>query len=233
VSFDGTTSRDPDGTVTDWSWDFGDGSTGSGSRTAHTYTEPGRYFPKLTVTDNSGAQAVFVGEVVIDPGSPPAVSSGGATAIASTSATLNGSVNPQGQATTYRFEYGTTTGYGSATSNQTVSASDSTSHAVSADVSGLAPGSLEGWFKWQGGVALMRDGSSATGAGWILAYDIGGSLYYRLGGTSFSTGIPTASVRDGWHYFVATKDGPNVAFYLDGQLKHGATGAGNAPPTMP
>jgi hypothetical protein len=341
VSFDGTASRDPDGTVTDWSWDFGDGSTGSGSRTAHTYTEPGRYFPKLTVTDNSGAQAVFVGEVVIGPGSPPTVSSGGATAIASTSATLNGSVNPQGQATTYRFEYGTTTGYGSATSNQTLSASDSTSHAVSADVSGLAPGasyhyrlvatnasgttagddrtftpaasptsryreavvattglagywrlgeqsgntatdetnsaagsylggytlgqpgaltadantsvsfdgttgemtapaalsstsgSLEGWFKWQGGVALMRDGSSTTGAGWILAYDIGGSLYYRLGGTSFSTGIPTASVRDGWHYFVATKDGPNVAFYLDGQLKHSATGAGNAPPTMP
>ena len=35
------------------------------------------------------------------------------------------------------------------------------------------------------------------------------------------------------HYFVATKDGPNVAFYLDGQLKHSATGAGNAPPTMP
>jgi hypothetical protein len=86
---------------------------------------------------------------------------------------------------------------------------------------------------WQGGVALMRDGSSATGAGWILAYDIGGLVYYRLGGTSFNTGVTTASVRDGWHYFVATKDGPNVAFYLDGQLKHSATGAGNAPPTMP
>jgi hypothetical protein len=94
-------------------------------------------------------------------------------------------------------------------------------------------GSLEGWFKWQGGVALMRDGSSATGTGWILAYDSGGSLYYRLGGTSFNSGIATASVRDGWHHFVATKDGANVAFYLDGQLKHSATGAGNTAPTLP
>ena len=77
VSFDGTGSSDPDGTVTDWSWDFGDGSTGSGSRAVHTYTQGGRYFPRLTVTDNSGAQAVFVGEVVIDPGSPPSVATGG------------------------------------------------------------------------------------------------------------------------------------------------------------
>ena len=77
VSFDGTGSSDPDGTVTDWSWDFGDGSTGSGSRAVHTYTQGGRYFPRLTVTDNSGAQAVFVGEVVLDPGSPPSVATGG------------------------------------------------------------------------------------------------------------------------------------------------------------
>ena len=342
VSFDGTTSSDPDGTVADWSWDFGDGNSGSGSRTVHTYTQGGRYFPKLTVTDDSGAQAVFVGEVVIGPGYPPTVSTGGATAITATSATLNGSLNPQDQATTYHFEYGTTSGYGATTPNQTLSASDSTSHAVSADISGLttgasyhyrlvatsasgttagddrtftaapAPagryrdtvvatsgltgywrlgeqsgttatdetsstqgsylggyrlgqpgalagdpstavsfdgtagelttpgpvlpatfGSLEGWFNWQGGVALMRDGSSAPGTGWILAYDSGGSLSYRLGGTSFSTGLTTASVRNGWHHFVATKDGTNVAFYLDGQLKHSATGAGDVAPVMP
>ena len=79
----------------------------------------------------------------------------------------------------------------------------------------------------------MRDGTSAPGTGWILAYDSGGSLSYRLGGISFNTGLTTASVRNGWHHFVATKDGANVAFYLDGQLKHSATGAGNVAPTMP
>src|SRR5436190_1194756 len=42
--------------------------------------------------------------------------------------------------------------------------------------------SIEGWFNWQSGVALMRDGTSNGRTGWILAYDRGGYLYYRLGG---------------------------------------------------
>jgi PKD repeat protein len=140
VSFDGTGSTDPDGTVTDWSWDFGDDSTGSGSSVVHTYSQGGRYFPKLTVTDNSGAQAVFVGEVAIAPGPPPSVSTGGATAITATTATLNGSLNPLDQRTDYHFEYGTTSAYGATTPDQALSASDSASHAVSADISGLTTG---------------------------------------------------------------------------------------------
>ncbi len=47
--------------------------------------------------------------------SEPVVSTRNATAIAPTSATLNGTVNPEGQATTYYFEYGTTSSYGSQT----------------------------------------------------------------------------------------------------------------------
>jgi hypothetical protein len=78
----------------------------------------------------------------------------------------------------------------------------------------------------------MRDASSAGGTGWILAYDSGGTLYYRLGGTSFNTGRATASVRNGWHHFVATKDGGNVALYVDGQPVHSAAGAGSVAPTM-
>ncbi len=45
----------------------------------------------------------------------PVVATGNATAIAPTSATLNGTVNPVGQSTTYHFEYGATTSYGSDT----------------------------------------------------------------------------------------------------------------------
>jgi hypothetical protein len=43
---------------------------------------------------------------------PPAASASAATAIGETGATLDGSVNPEGRETTYRFEYGTTTAYG-------------------------------------------------------------------------------------------------------------------------
>lgn len=46
----------------------------------------------------------------------PVVVTGNATAITPTTATVNGTVNPEGQSTTYYFEYGTTTSYGSRTS---------------------------------------------------------------------------------------------------------------------
>jgi hypothetical protein len=45
----------------------------------------------------------------------PTVTLGQATAVGSTQATLTGTVNPSGLATTWHFEYGTTTNYGSST----------------------------------------------------------------------------------------------------------------------
>lgn len=53
-SFDGSTSSDPDGSVSSWVWDFGDGQTGTGKTTTHTYTSAGSYTVKLTVTDDKG-----------------------------------------------------------------------------------------------------------------------------------------------------------------------------------
>ena len=41
-------------------------------------------------------------------------------------------------------------------------------------VGGAGAATLEGWFYWEAGVALMRDSTSS--AGWILAYDSGGSI---------------------------------------------------------
>ncbi|MEU9826314.1 PKD domain-containing protein [Micromonospora chersina] len=54
-SFDGTASTDPDGSVSSWAWTFGDGTTGAGSTTSHTYAATGSYTVTLTVTDNQGA----------------------------------------------------------------------------------------------------------------------------------------------------------------------------------
>ena len=47
--------------------------------------------------------------------SPPSVSTVAASSITTTGAQLNGSVNPEGSATAFHFEYGTTTNYGSST----------------------------------------------------------------------------------------------------------------------
>ena len=52
VTFDGSGSDDPDGTIASWEWDFGDGNTGSGETAIHTYTAPSTYVVTLTVTDD-------------------------------------------------------------------------------------------------------------------------------------------------------------------------------------
>ncbi len=55
--FDGSMSSDPDGNVTEYSWDFGDGATSLGSQANHTYTALGLFTATLTITDNDGANS--------------------------------------------------------------------------------------------------------------------------------------------------------------------------------
>ena len=66
VAFDGTGSADPDGTVTDWSWAFGDGSTASGPQTTHAYATPGTYTATLTVRDDYGQTATSSQSVTVN-----------------------------------------------------------------------------------------------------------------------------------------------------------------------
>jgi PKD repeat protein len=52
VSFDGSSSKDTDGTITDYQWDFGDSTKGSGAKVHHPYPAAGTYNVTLAVTDN-------------------------------------------------------------------------------------------------------------------------------------------------------------------------------------
>jgi len=56
VTFSGSGS-DPDGRVTSYGWDFGDGATAAGATASHVYVTAGTYAAKLTVTDDRGARS--------------------------------------------------------------------------------------------------------------------------------------------------------------------------------
>ena len=75
VTFDGSGSSDPDGTIIDYTWDFGDGSGPESSTdptAVHGYTSEGSYEVTLTVLDDCGEQAQDTVEVTIVGPTPPA-----------------------------------------------------------------------------------------------------------------------------------------------------------------
>lgn len=54
VMFDGSGSSDPDGSITKWAWDLGEGVTATGEIVSHLYPRAGTYQILLTVSDNDG-----------------------------------------------------------------------------------------------------------------------------------------------------------------------------------
>ncbi len=54
VSFDASGSMDPDNDITSYSWNFGDGNSGTGVSATNDYLNPGTYTAILTVTDAFG-----------------------------------------------------------------------------------------------------------------------------------------------------------------------------------
>ncbi|MCP4410775.1 MAG: PKD domain-containing protein [Gammaproteobacteria bacterium] len=54
VAFDASSSSDPDGVISIFKWDFGDGQSAFGQTFTHTYSNIGDYPVRLTVTDNDG-----------------------------------------------------------------------------------------------------------------------------------------------------------------------------------
>jgi PKD repeat protein len=93
IAFDAASSRDLDGTVTSYSWSFGDAGTATGRSTSHVYGAPGAYTVTLTVTDDEGATGVASRGV--DVGTPP-YTGPGATPAGPTR--LNSAVTPASRA---------------------------------------------------------------------------------------------------------------------------------------
>jgi PKD repeat protein len=65
VTFDASASYDPDGTIVNYAWDFGDGTTATGIIVNHAYSFEGTFTVTLTVTDNDELTNVTVSNVTI------------------------------------------------------------------------------------------------------------------------------------------------------------------------
>ncbi|MEE8566124.1 MAG: PKD domain-containing protein, partial [Candidatus Bipolaricaulota bacterium] len=74
VDFDASGSYDPDGSIEEYEWDFGDSSTGIGQKPAHSYSDNNTYTATLTVTDDDGAtDSTSKNVTVAGPNVPPEI----------------------------------------------------------------------------------------------------------------------------------------------------------------
>lgn len=120
IHFNGTASYDPDGTISTWSWTFGDGSSGLGSSTSHMFTSAGIYTVTLTATDNSGSTGSSTAQITIVD-RPPTVSFTPSTTTPSSGQTVTISItasDPYGSIAQTKIDWGdgTTSTLGSASS---------------------------------------------------------------------------------------------------------------------
>jgi Fibronectin type III domain len=95
------------------------------------------YHYRVVATNGAGTSRGDDG--IFTTTSGPVAVTGSASGVTATAATLAGTVDPNGRPTTWYFEYGTSTGYGSKTASKSAG-SGTSSAAVSAPVSGLATG---------------------------------------------------------------------------------------------
>ncbi len=70
LSFSGSQSSDPDGSIASYAWNFGDGQSGTGATVTKSYSTAGTYTVRLTVTDAQGATGTKDQQVVITASAP-------------------------------------------------------------------------------------------------------------------------------------------------------------------
>jgi PKD repeat protein len=233
VTFDGTGSSDPDGTIVSYEWDFGDGSTGTGATPTHTYAAAGTFLVELCVTDDDTAQSCCETSATITdaPNLPPVCDANGPyTGDVGTPIAFDGSgsSDPDGVIVTYAWDFGDgETGTGATPSHTYAAAGsfiatlcvtddDSAQSCCDSDVTVLPPSAVE--------IASFTAtaGGGVVTVAWTTSFEEENLGFYveraEAGTTTFTRLNPTAMVE-------AHGDGnqSGVYTYLDRTVEPGHT----------
>jgi hypothetical protein len=168
-------SVDPNGEATNWYFEFGQ-TTGYGTRTATQSAGSGRnptnvhtdvsglsvatLFHYRLVAMNASGTTLGADRTFITEG-PPTVATGQTQNAVSSTATLTGTIDPNGRSTTWHFDYGPTTAYGSRSPNRNVG-SGQQSVTISEALSNLTPGTTYHYRLVASNSAGTSTGSDAT-----------------------------------------------------------------------
>ncbi len=77
VTFDGSGSTDVDGTITQYDWDFGDGTVATGAIATHSFAAAGTYTTTLKVTDDTNLTNKTFVDITIGGAMIPSANPGG------------------------------------------------------------------------------------------------------------------------------------------------------------
>jgi hypothetical protein len=105
VEFDGSGSTDSDGTIGNYLWSFGDGSTSTEVSVSHVFVDDGNYSVTLTVTDDSDSQGSDTLQVVVENLAPVAQANGPYSGVIGGPIQFTGGVVDPGSNDTHTFEW--------------------------------------------------------------------------------------------------------------------------------
>ncbi len=77
IAFSSAGSTDSDGTITSYSWNFGDGASSTQANPSHSYASAGNYTATLTVTDDKGATGSATATVTVNASGGNEITNGG------------------------------------------------------------------------------------------------------------------------------------------------------------
>ena len=190
ASFNASGSTDTNGTISSYSWAFGDGATGTGVTPTHTYTSKGTYTVTLTIKDVGGTTAKATGQVttgatvganlLVDPGAESIAGADGSSSIATPPGwTTTGQLGAVSYAAGNGFPGQDTPGPTSRGSNFFSGgnvASSTASQTISLSGTNVASGNVSAQLSgWLGGYADKGDASTLT------------ATFVNAGGTSLAT----------------------------------------------